>query len=152
MGFVLNNKLLIIAGALDGRRVHSVDHHVQGDERSFANVLFGRLGRCRRGGQAGREEDGAVGVAGRGRGILEAATNVIIIPGYGMAVAQAQHKVRELYDQLTKRGINVRFAIHPVRGACRAYECALGGGGDPYDKLVEMDEINGSFRSATWRS
>jgi NAD(P) transhydrogenase subunit beta len=74
------------------------------------------------------------------------ASKVVIVPGYGMAVAQAQHKVRELYDNLTKRGIDVKFAIHPVAGRMPGHMNVLLAEADiPYDKLLDMDEINGEF-------
>ena len=79
-------------------------------------------------------------------GILAAASKVVVVPGYGMAVAQAQHKVRELYDALSKRGIDVRFAIHPVAGRMPGHMNVLLAEADvPYDRLMEMDDINGDF-------
>src|SRR5271156_4679625 len=78
--------------------------------------------------------------------ILSAANKVIIVPGYGMAVAQAQHKVRELYDALSKRGVDVTFAIHPVAGRMPGHmNVLLAEANIPYDKLLDMDEINGEF-------
>ncbi|MHB1558437.1 MAG: NAD(P)(+) transhydrogenase (Re/Si-specific) subunit beta, partial [Isosphaeraceae bacterium] len=78
--------------------------------------------------------------------ILTAASKVVIVPGYGMAVAQAQHKVRELYDALTKRGIEVVFGIHPVAGRMPGHMNVLLAEADiPYDHLLEMDEINGDL-------
>ena len=78
--------------------------------------------------------------------ILSAANKVVIVPGYGMAVAQAQHKVRELFDALTKRGVDVRFAIHPVAGRMPGHMNVLLAEADiPYDRLMDMDEINGDF-------
>ncbi len=78
--------------------------------------------------------------------ILEAAGSVIIVPGYGLAVAQAQHKIRELFDALTRRGVDVKFAIHPVAGRMPGHMNVLLAEADiPYDRLFEMDEINGEF-------
>ena len=78
--------------------------------------------------------------------ILDAARKVVIVPGYGMAVAQAQHKLRELHDILTKRGIEVSFAIHPVAGRMPGHMNVLLAEADvPYDRLIEMDEINPEF-------
>jgi NAD(P) transhydrogenase subunit beta len=78
--------------------------------------------------------------------ILAASNTVVVVPGYGMAVAQAQHKVRELYDALTKRGVDVRFAIHPVAGRMPGHMNVLLAEADiPYDKLLDMDAINPEF-------
>ena len=79
--------------------------------------------------------------------ILAAANKVVIVPGYGMAVSQAQHKVRELYDALNKRGVDVKFGIHPVAGRMPGHMNVLLAEADiPYDKLLDMDEINGDFQ------
>jgi NAD(P) transhydrogenase subunit beta len=80
---------------------------------------------------------------------MQAGSLVIVVPGYGMAVAQAQHKVRELYDLLSKQGVEVKFAIHPVAGRMPGHMNVLLAEADiPYDRLVEMDEINGEFPQA----
>jgi NAD(P) transhydrogenase subunit beta len=148
MGFVLDNKLLIVAGALDGASglILSINMS-KAMNRSFTNVLFGAFGQEQTKVAAGGEappvksataEEAAV--------ILSAANRVVIVPGYGMAVAQAQHKVRELYDALTKRGVDVKFGIHPVAGRMPGHMNVLLAEADiPYDKMLDMDEINGDF-------
>jgi NAD(P) transhydrogenase subunit beta len=144
MGFVLDNKLLITAGALDGSSGLILSIIMcKAMNRSFVNVLFGAFGQVAQG-AAGAEQRTAKSETTEGAAqIMEQANLVVIIPGYGMAVAQAQHRVRELYDQLTKRGIDVRFAIHPVAGRMPGHMNVLLAEADiPYDRLVEMDDIN----------
>ena len=148
MGFVLNNKLLIIAGALDGSSGFILSVIMsKAMNRSFTNVLFGAFGQvapAAAGGQEARPVKSAS--PEEAAGILAAANRVVVVPGYGMAVAQAQHKVRELYDALTKRGIDVEFAIHPVAGRMPGHMNVLLAEADvPYDHLKEMDDINGDF-------
>ncbi|MGD0467441.1 MAG: NAD(P)(+) transhydrogenase (Re/Si-specific) subunit beta [Terriglobales bacterium] len=148
MGFVLNNKLLIIAGALDGSSglILSIIMS-KAMNRSFTNVLFGAFGQVQTSAAAGEEARPVRSATPEeAAAILSAANRVIIVPGYGMAVAQAQHKVRELYDALTKRGVDVRFAIHPVAGRMPGHMNVLLAEADiPYDRLIEMDEINSDF-------
>jgi NAD(P) transhydrogenase subunit beta len=148
MGFVLNNKLLIVAGALDGSSGFILSVIMsKAMNRSFTNVVFGAFGQVAAS-AAGAQEARPVKSASpeEAAGILAAASKVVIVPGYGMAVAQAQHKVRELYDALTKRGIDVRFAIHPVAGRMPGHMNVLLAEADvPYDRLMEMDDINGDF-------
>jgi NAD(P) transhydrogenase subunit beta len=148
MGFVLNSKLLIIAGALDGSSGFILSVIMsKAMNRSFTNVLFGAFGQVQPAAAAGKEEKTVRSATPEeAAGILAAANKVVIVPGYGMAVAQAQHKVRELYDALTKKGVDVRFAIHPVAGRMPGHMNVLLAEADiPYDRLVEMDEINGDF-------
>ncbi len=145
MGFVLNSKLLIVAGALDGSSglILSVIMS-KAMNRSFTNVLFGAFGQVQAA-AAGAAEAKTVrsATAEEAAGILAAANKVVIVPGYGMAVAQAQHKVRELFDSLTKRGVDVRFGIHPVAGRMPGHMNVLLAEADiPYDRLMEMDDIN----------
>ncbi len=148
MGFVLNNKLLIIAGALDGSSGLILSIIMcKAMNRSFTNVLFGAFGQVQAS-AAGEQEAKTYRSATpeEAAQILAAANKVVIVPGYGMAVAQAQHKVRELYDSLTKKGVDVRFAIHPVAGRMPGHMNVLLAEADiPYDRLIEMDEINGDF-------
>ena len=145
MGFVLDNKLLITAGALDGSSGLILSIIMcKAMNRSFTNVLFGAFGQVQRRPQAAesRRSTRRETVEGAAQ-ILEQANLVVIVPGYGMAVAQAQHKVRELYDQLKKRGITVKFAIHPVAGRMPGHMNVLLAEAEiPYTDLVEMDDIN----------
>ena len=148
MGFVLDSKLLIIAGALDGSSglILSIIMS-KAMNRSFTNVLFGAFGQVQTSAAAGEEgRPVRSATAEEAAAILSTANRVIVVPGYGMAVAQAQHKVRELYDALTKRGVDVRFAIHPVAGRMPGHMNVLLAEADiPYDRLIEMEEINGDF-------
>ena len=148
MGFVLNSKLLIIAGALDGSSglILSIIMS-KAMNRSFTNVLFGAFGQVQTAAAGGQEAKSVrSATAEEAAAILSAANKVVVVPGYGMAVAQAQHKVRELYDSLTKRGVDVRFAIHPVAGRMPGHMNVLLAEADiPYDRLMDMEEINGDF-------
>jgi len=148
MGFVLNSKLLIVAGSLDGASGFILSVNMsKAMNRSFTNVLFGAFGQVQpvvagaveaRNVRSATPEEAA--------SILSAANKVAIIPGYGMAVAQAQHKVRELYDALTKRGVDVKFGIHPVAGRMPGHMNVLLAEADiPYDKLLDMEEMNGEL-------
>jgi NAD(P) transhydrogenase subunit beta len=144
MGFVLDSKLLVTAGALDGSSGLILSIIMcRAMNRSFTNVLFGAFGTVQKAKAGGEQrvwkQESPEGAAQ----LLEQARLVVVIPGYGMAVAQAQHKVRELFDQLTKRGVTVKFAIHPVAGRMPGHMNVLLAEADiPYTALVEMDEVN----------
>ncbi len=147
MGFVLNNKLLITAGALDGSSGLILSIIMcKAMNRSFANVLFGAFGQVQQKAAGGEQKVYKPETPEGAAQIMEQAASVVIVPGYGLAVAQAQHKVRELYDQLKKRGITVRFAIHPVAGRMPGHMNVLLAEAEiPYDDMVEMEEINGDM-------
>jgi len=148
LGFVLNSKVLVVAGALDGSSGFILSVIMcKAMNRSFTNVLFGAFGQVATGPAAAQETRPVKSASPEeAADILAAASKVVIVPGYGMAVAQAQHKVRELYDSLTKRGVDVRFAIHPVAGRMPGHMNVLLAEADvPYDRLMEMDDINGDF-------
>jgi NAD(P) transhydrogenase subunit beta len=139
MGFVLENKLLITAGALDGSSGLILSIIMcRAMNRSFTNVLFGAFGQVQAGAVAGEAKTAKSATPQDVAELLTTADRVVVVPGYGMAVAQAQHKVRELYDLLTKRGIDVRFAGRmPGHMNVLLAESEI-----PYDALVEMDDIN----------
>ena len=148
MGFVLDSKLLIVAGALDGASGFILSLNMsKAMNRSFSNVLFGAFGQEQPAGAAAQETRNVRSAsAEEAAAILSAANKVVIVPGYGLAVAQAQHKVRELYDALTKRGVDVKFGIHPVAGRMPGHMNVLLAEADiPYDKLLDMDDVNSDF-------
>jgi NAD(P) transhydrogenase subunit beta len=144
MGFVLENKVLITAGALDGSSGLILSIIMcRAMNRSFTNVLFGAFGQVQTSAAAGEARTVKSGTARDAADLLENASKVVIVPGYGMAVAQAQHRVKEIYDQLTKRGVDVKFAIHPVAGRMPGHMNVLLAEAEvPYEALIEMDEIN----------
>jgi NAD(P) transhydrogenase subunit beta len=147
MGFVLDNKLLIIAGALDGASGLILSIIMcRAMNRSFANVLFGGFGAEDTTGAAGEQRPVRSVDPEETAFLLDTARTVVIVPGYGMAAAQAQHKVRELGDLLLKRGADVKYAIHPVAGRMPGHmNVLLAEANVPYDQLYDLDHINGEL-------
>jgi NAD(P) transhydrogenase subunit beta len=150
LGFVLDNKLLITAGALDGSSGLILSIIMcRAMNRSFTNVLFGAFGQVQSKAAGGEAKTVKSETPEGAAQVMEQANLVVIVPGYGMAVAQAQHRVKELFDLLTKRGVDVRFAIHPVAGRMPGHMNVLLAESEiPYDKLVEMDDINSDLPQA----
>src|SRR6202789_322135 len=150
MGFVLDSKLLITAGALDGSSGLILAMIMsKAMNRSFSNVLFGAFGQVSTTAVKGEQKQYKSDTRESAAEVMAQANLVIIVPGYGMAVAQAQHKVRELYDHLKKRGVDVKFAIHPVAGRMPGHMNVLLAEADiPYDKLLDMEEVNDDFPQA----
>jgi len=152
-GFVLNNFALIVAGTLvgaSGTLLTTLMSQAMG--RSLANVLFGAFGQIQVGaGGAAATAEGKSVRAGSPEDVgtmLAYARKVIIVPGYGLAVAQGQHALKELADELEKRGVEVEYAIHPVAGRMPGHmNVLLAEANVPYEQLKEMDEINGEFPS-----
>jgi proton-translocating NAD(P)+ transhydrogenase subunit beta len=153
MGFVLMNKIQIITGSLDGTSGFLLSLLMcRAMNRSATNVLFGAFGKVEveAGGPAG-DAHGTVRsiVPDEVPALLDGARSVIIVPGYGMAVAQAQHGVAEFARSLAKRGIDVKFAIHPVAGRMPGHMNVLLAEADvPYDQLWEMEQVNAYFPEA----
>jgi NAD(P) transhydrogenase subunit beta len=143
-GFVIQNNILIVSGALVGASgIILTNIMCKAMNRSLANVLFSGFGATTQ--SAGGEQQGEVKpiVADDAYLILEAASSVAFVPGYGLAVAQAQHVVRELGDLLEANGTDVYYAIHPVAGRMPGHmNVLLAEANVPYDKLYEMDDIN----------
>jgi NAD(P) transhydrogenase subunit beta len=148
LGFVLNSKVLVVAGALDGASGFILSVIMcKAMNRSFTNVLFGAFGQIQAAAKGAQEERTVRSATPEdAAAILASASKIVIVPGYGMAVAQAQHKVREMYDALTKKGVDVTFGIHPVAGRMPGHMNVLLAEADiPYDKLLEMDQVNGDL-------
>jgi NAD(P) transhydrogenase subunit beta len=150
-GFAINNEVLIVAGALDGASGFILSMVMsKAMNRSFSNILFGAFGK-----PVEKSAKTATGLTVKSISAEDAAIQlgyarlVIVVPGYGMAVAQAQHAVRELADLVEKNGGEVKYAIHPVAGRMPGHmNVLLAEANIPYEKLKEMDEINGEFAQA----
>jgi NAD(P) transhydrogenase subunit beta len=148
MGFAIDNNLLIIVGALDGTSGLLLSILMcRAMNRSFTNVLFGAFGaKITASGKAGEGQEMRAITPDDAAVRLGYAGLVIVVPGYGLAVAQAQHALRELTEQLEKRGVEVKYAIHPVAGRMPGHmNVLLAEANVPYDKLYDMDEINADF-------
>ncbi len=149
-GFVLGNSGLVISGSLVGASGLILTQIMcEAMNRSLTNVLFGAFGAAPEAGAvaAGGDQGTVKGYTPADAAVIFSnASSCIVVPGYGMAVAQAQHAVRELADQLEAKGIECRFAIHPVAGRMPGHMNVLLAEADvPYEKLIEMDEINPEF-------
>jgi NAD(P) transhydrogenase subunit beta len=144
-GFALNNVAMIIAGTIVGSSGTLLTLLMaKAMQRSVANILFSRFGATGPG-EAVEGEMKAMDISDAAI-MLNYVESVVIIPGYGMAVAQAQQKVWELAEMLINKGINVRFAIHPVAGRMPGHmNVLLAEAGVPYDYILDMDEINNDF-------